>query len=162
MPELQLTRRERRSFEIAGLGTLRFAFGSRSAEADAVGKTWRFTRPGFWGRRAEATDATGLGVGEFERGGVLHRGGTIRWGRRELALRPASAWRERYALADRDVELAVFDGKSWGRRPVTVSLDDLGSLEPGLVLFTAFVVRGLAQDADTAAAAGSTAATSGS
>ena len=43
---------------------------------------------------------------------------------RELALRPASRWRERYALADGDHELAVFDGRGWGRRPVTVVVDD--------------------------------------
>jgi hypothetical protein len=29
-------------------------------------------------------------------------------------LRPTSRWRERYALADGDHELAVFDGKRWG------------------------------------------------
>ena len=64
------------------------------------------------------------------------------------------------ALADGDRELATFDGKGWGRRPVRVTIGGEAS-EPGLVLFAAFVVRGLAEDASTAAAAGSTAAVSG-
>ena len=70
---------------------------------------------------------------------------------RELELRPASAWRSRYALADGDRELAIFDGKGWGKRPVAVIIDDLSAVDPGLVLFAAFVVRGLAEDASSAA-----------
>ena len=66
---------------------------------------------------------------------------------------PRSAWRERYALADGDAELALLDGKGWGRRPVAVEVDDSGTLDPGLMLFAAFVVRGLAEDAGAAAAA---------
>jgi hypothetical protein len=41
---------------------------------------------------------------------------------RELMLRPASRWRERYALAEGDHELAVFEGKGWGRRPVKITV----------------------------------------
>jgi hypothetical protein len=70
--------------------------------------------------------------------------------------------RERYALADDERELAVLDGKGWGRRPVKVTVDDLGAVDPALLLFAAFVVRSLAEDAAGAAAAGSTAATSSS
>ena len=74
-------------------------------------------------------------------------------------LRPASAWRERYALADGDRELAVLDGKGWGRKPVRVEMADATAPDAALILFAAFVVRGLADDASsTAAAAGSTAA----
>jgi hypothetical protein len=84
----------------------------------------------------------------------------VRWARRNLTLRPASAWRERYALVDDDRELAIFSGKGWGRRPVSVAVDESAALDPGLVLFTAFVVRGLAEDASAGAAAGTTAAVS--
>jgi hypothetical protein len=84
----------------------------------------------------------------------------VHWARREFVLRPASQWRERYALAHGDTELAIIDGKGWGRRPVAVTIDDSASLDPGLLLFAAFVVRGLAEDASAAAgAAASTAAT---
>jgi hypothetical protein len=67
--------------------------------------------------------------------------------------RPASRWRERYALADGDRELVVFDGKGWGRRAVRITVDDLNAVDPELLLFAAFVVRGLAADASSAAGA---------
>ena len=100
----------------------------------------------------EAADETGTTAGRFEPRGI-RRGGTLRWGDRELALRPASRWREHYALADGDQELAVLDGNGWGRRPVMMRVDDPTPLDPGLLLFAAFVVRGLAEDAGAAAAA---------
>jgi len=74
--------------------------------------------------------------------------------------RPASRWRERYALADGDLELAVFDGRGWARRPLKATLEDQAAVDPGLLLFAAFIVRGLAEDA-AAGATASTTATSG-
>ncbi len=87
----------------------------------------------------------------------MRRGGALRWGGRELALRPASRWRERYALVDGERELVLLDGKGWGKRPVTVTVDDPGAVELGLLLFAAFGVRGLAEDTNAAAASASTA-----
>ena len=100
-------------------------------------------------RAVEATDTGGAVVGEFE-ARAIRRGGALRWRGKEYALRPASSWRERYALADGDRELAVLEGKGWGRRPVKVTVGDEG-VDPGLLLFAAFVVRGLAEDASGAA-----------
>ena len=102
---------------------------SRSATVEANGDTWRVGRRGFLQRLVEASDATGATVGQFEPNS-LRRGGRLRWDGRELTLRPASAWRQRYALADGDRELAILDGKSWGRRPVKISVDDLGAIDP--------------------------------
>lgn len=164
MAELELTRtpNDRRLYVLEGVGTLRLmSFGSRAAMAEADGRTWRLGRRQFWQRDIQATDATGAVVGEFEPR-TLRRGGALRWAGRELFLRPASAWRERYALADGDRELAIFDGKGWGRRPVKVGVDALGALEPGLLLFATFVVRGLAEDAGAATGAGASAAATGS
>ena len=163
MPDLELTRApgDRRRYNLDEVGMLRLqGLFSRAAIAEAAGTRWRFTTAGVFQPRVTATDATGVAVGEFEPR-TIRRGGVVRWGGRELALRPASAWRERYALADGDRELALFDGKGWGRRPVKVTLDDPGALDPGLLLFTAFVVRRLAEDAGSSAAAttSSTAAT---
>jgi hypothetical protein len=132
---------------------------SRSATAEADGGSWRIGRRGLFGRDLEATDAAGTAIGEFEPR-TLRRGGALRWAARELTLRPASSWRERYVLVDGDHELAVLDGKGWGKRPVKVIVDDLEAVEPGLLLFASFVVRGLAEDAGTAAGAGATAAVS--
>jgi hypothetical protein len=151
--ELKRTPGDRRLYSLEGVGKLRLkGFASRTATTEAGGSRWRITRHGFWRRVIQATDAAGTAVGEFEPR-ALRRGGTLRWAGRELALRPASHWRERYALADGDHELAILDGKGWGRRPVKVTVDDPEAVEPGLLLFAVFVVRGLAEDAGAAAQA---------
>jgi hypothetical protein len=146
---------------LEGVGTLRLhGFMSRAATVVAGGLSWRIARSGFWRGSTVATDAAGTVVGEFEPRN-LRRGGRLRWGRRELELRPSSSWREPYVLAESDRELALLDGKGWGRRPVSVSADDIDAVEPGLLLFAAFIVRGLAEDAGSAAAAGASAAAIG-
>jgi hypothetical protein len=164
MVELELERApgDRRLYVVGVVGSIRLAgFFSRAARAESSGKSWQFSRRGIFGRGVVALDETGLTVGEFEPRD-LRRGGEVTWDGRALTLRPASAWRERYALADGETELALLDGKGWGRRPVAISVDDPAALEPGLLLFAAFVVRGLAEDAGAVAAAtASTAATSG-
>ena len=148
--ELKRTEEDRRLYALEGVGTLRLeGLGGRMATAESGAESWHITRRGFWRRTVEATDAADSVVGEFEPRG-LRRGGMLRWAGRELQLRPASKWRERYALAEGDRELAVFDGKGWGRRPVEVVVDDSATVEPGLLLFAAFVVRGLAEDAGAA------------
>jgi hypothetical protein len=164
MPELELTRTEgdRRLYALEGVGTLQLqGLFSSSADANAGGTSWRFVRRGLWRRTVVATDAAGAPAGEFEPN-TLRRGGSLRWKSRELSLRPAATFRERYAVVDGDRELAVLEGKAWGRRPIRITVPDGTSPEPGLLLFAAFVVRGLAEDASGAAgAAASTAATSG-
>ena len=152
MTELELTRvpGERRAFELAGVGSLRLQGRlSRSARAEAGGRGWDLRRRGLLRATVWATDAAGTVAGEFRPRG-LRRGGVLRWGDRELALRPASKWRERYALAHGDRELATFDGKGWGKRPVKVTVAE--DMDPGLLLFTAYVVRQLAEDAAASAA----------
>jgi hypothetical protein len=54
-------------------------------------------------------------------------------------------------LAEKGRDLATFEGNGWGRRPVTISVNDYGA---------AFVVRDLAENAAAAASGSSTAATS--
>jgi hypothetical protein len=155
MPELKLTRsrEDRKLYVLNGVGTLRLrGWMSRAATAEAGGRGWEIERRGILTSVFAATDASGTTAGEF-RGRTLRRGGTLRWGARELELRPASAWRSRYALADGERELAVFDGKGWGKRPVAVTVDDLSAIDSALVLFAAFVVRGLAEDSSSAGSA---------
>lgn len=164
MLELELTRTEsdRRLYALAGVGTIRLeGLFSRAATADADGTRWRFVRSSRWRPAAVATDEAGVTVGDFQPRG-LRRGGAVHWAGSELTLRPASSWRERYALADGEQELVLLDGKGWGRRPVKVALADLGAVDAGLLLFATFLVRGLAEDAQGAAGAGASAATMGS
>ena len=160
MPDLSLTRSrdDRRLYELDGVGTLRFerGLGARRATARAGDRTWRM-KTSFWRRAVAATDEAGAVVGTFDPR-ALRRGGALRWGGRELQLRPASAWRERYALADGDRELALLDARTWGKQPVRISIEDLGDVEPALLLFAIWVVRMLAHDS---AAAGGTAAATG-
>lgn len=164
MTELELTRTpgDRRAYAIDGVGTLRLeGLWGRRATADAARTSWHIVSSGLWRRTLHATDAMGRVAGEFKRSGT-RRGGPLRWGDREFMLRAASAWRERYALAEGDRELAILDGKGWGKRPVRITVDDPGALEPGLLLFATFVVRQLAEDASSASASASGSAAAGS
>ncbi len=143
------------------MGALRLGgIFSRGATARAGGASWSFVRRGLWDRTIEARDAAGAEVGSFGPR-AIRRGGTLRWGGREFELRPVSSWKERYALLDGGRELARLDGKGWGKRPVAVSIDEPGAVEPGLLLFAVYLVRRLAEDANTAAGAGSTGAATG-
>jgi hypothetical protein len=161
MPDLELTRsrEDRRLYELAGVGTLRLeGLLSRRATAEAGAASWSCERVGFWRTAIHATDAAGTVAGTFDPR-ALKRGGTLTWRGRELELRPASSWKDRYALAEGDREVAVLDGRSWGRRPVTMTVDDPAAVEPGLLLFAAYVVRSLAEDSASAAGGGAAAAT---
>jgi hypothetical protein len=166
MAELALTRSsgDRRRYELEGVGTLRLGgWASRWATAEAGEREWGLARRGILRSRIEATDSAGTVVGSFS-GRSLKRGGTLRWEEDEYVLKPDSHWKERYALVAGDRRLALVEGRGWGKRPVRVDLDDDVPIDPGLVLFCAFVVRALAEDASAAAgaAAGAGAAGAGS
>jgi hypothetical protein len=92
MAELELTRTrdDRRLYEIAGVGTLRFeGFFSRRPTAEAGAAAWSFDRRGLWQTTIEASDTTGAVVGSFAPRS-LRRGGSLRWGDRDFELRPAA------------------------------------------------------------------------
>jgi hypothetical protein len=151
--ELTRSREDRRLYELGPLGSLRLeGLLSRRATATSAGMTWRIGRAGMFGRHIYALGSGGAVVGEFEPR-AIRRGGELRWSNQSFELRPASSWRERYALAVGDQELALFEGKGWGRRPVKLEILRPEGIEPGLLLFTAFVVRGLAEDASATAGA---------
>ena len=152
MTEYALTRSsaDRRRYELAGFGTLRLGgWASRWATAEAGEQRWGFARRGIFRSVIQATDPAGTVVGAFE-GRSLKRGGALRWDEHEYVLTPDSMWKERYALLEGDRRLAMLEGKGWGKRPVRVDVDDV-TIDPGLLLFAAFVVRALAEDASSAA-----------
>jgi hypothetical protein len=153
VPDLQLTRDpdDRRRYVLDGVGSLRLeGWSRRRATLDATGRSWQATPVGFWKRRVEATDAAGSPVAQFEPRS-MRRGGVLRVGGRELQVSPASRWKERYALKDGERELAQLESKSWGKQPVRVTVEDPSAIEPLLLLFTAFIVRRLAEDSAAAA-----------
>ena len=146
MTELALRRErsDRRRYTVEGVGTMRVGgLIARTADAsDLAGNDWHFRRRG---RRAHATLPSAEIVGEYSPRAV-GRGGTLRWEDRVLALEPTGRfWQERYRLLDGRRQLAGLSGRSWGREPVRLHLTDDAELDPGLVLFVAFVVRGLAE-----------------
>jgi hypothetical protein len=135
------------------VGSLRLeGWGKRRATLDAAGRSWQAAPTGFWKRRVEATDAAGSPVAQFEPRS-MRRGGVLRVGGRELRIEPASKWKERYALKDGERELALLDAKTRGGRPVRITVEDPSTVEPLLLLFAAFLVRRLAEDAAAAATA---------
>ena len=159
--DLELTRvpGDRRLYALAGIGTLRLqGFLGRSAIAQSDGASWKLARRGFWQREIVASDESGVVIGTFDPR-AIRRGGTLRFGDRELTLNPVSSWRERYELVEGDRRLALLDGKGWGKRPVRLTLEAGEPLEPGLALFATFVVRGLAEDASGASGAATSTAT---
>ena len=160
MADLVLTRTDKRLYGLDGVGVLRRekAFWN-AATAEAGGRSWHFVCRGWFRRRIEVTDETGRSAGTFEGNRGFRRGGTVRWEGRDFALRSRSTWKaQRFVLLDGDRDIAVFAGRASDRRPVTVSIDEPGALDAGLLLFVAFVVRGLVLDAfvaiSAAAAAG--------
>jgi hypothetical protein len=158
--ELIRTPGDRDRYALDGVGTLHLeGIFSRRATAEAAGERWQIARRGFW-RQLQATDAAGVVVGTFDR--QLRGGGILYWRGRRLVLRRASMWRERYALADGDRDLALLDATRWGPRPVTITVDDETALEPGLLLYATFVVRTLADDGSASTVAATTAATTSS
>ena len=111
-------------------------------------------------RRSRPIDSAGTSVGAYEPR-TFRRGGALTWQGHAYGLRPASAWKERYALTsgeDGTRELALVEGKGWGKRPVRVDVPDLAALPSGLLLFTVFIVRALAEDASSAATGAATSA----
>jgi hypothetical protein len=163
--DIELTRipGDRRCYALDDVGTLRLeGLLMRTATATAGAETWRFARRGFWQRAIEASDAAGETVGAFAPRDI-RRGGRLRWRKTDYTLRPHSSWRERYVLGHGNRELALVEASGWwgwgARRPVRMNVDDLAATDPGLLLFTAFVVRALADAASTNAGTAATVTT---
>jgi hypothetical protein len=163
--EMELTRvpGDRRLYALGDVGTLRLeGLLMRAATGNAGRDSWRFARRGFWQRTIEASDPTGRVVGTFTPHD-LRRGGHLRWHDIDYALRPHSNWRERYVLVDGERELALLKATGWWgwgtRTPVRLNVPDLRAVDPGLLLFTTFVVRSLANATDSNAATTATVTT---
>lgn len=148
---LQRARDDRHLYLLGDVGTLRLTGrGWRTSVARAGSRTWNIAV-----RKGDVylTDEAGGPVGSFARR-RWHRGGELRWNGRALTLSPINRWRERYALVDGQRTLAILDGRGWGRRPATVTVDDPPPLEPALLLFAAFLVNRLAKASSDASAGG--------
>jgi len=148
---LRLTRSsdDQRLYALEELGTLHLdspdGERSRLATAAAGDRRWHLAHVGPFMNTIHAVDATGAVVGRYDDAG-LREGGGLLWSRRSFAMRCASRRRDRYTLVEGDSELAMIWARNWGSHPVRVVGDDLSALDPGLLLFAAFVVRVLAEE----------------
>jgi hypothetical protein len=136
---------DRRLYEVKGIGTLRLTGWSwRAATAEAGGRSWQITRRGTWLPVFQAADAAGRVVGEFS-GRRPHRSATLRWANRDLVLQTDRLSQDRYVLLEADRKLALIHGKGSGKRPLNIAVNDTAEIDPGLLLFTAYVARALAR-----------------
>ena len=132
-----------RHWVLDGVGTLlRTDRMSRAATAEAGGRTWKIVRHGWIRTGFRSTDATGAVVGERSPKDAE----ALRWSDRSLVLRRDGRERGGYVLLDGDRALATMTPKREGKRPLNVSVDD-PTLDPGLLLFMAFIVQAYADDA---------------
>ena len=136
-------------YALHGVGSLHLEDGWKDATAEAGGASWRFVGSGVWSfrRNATATDAGGNVIGDYR-----HRGRALRWRSRELQLRRARLWRTfgwralltggvHCVLADRERILAeVNERMRRSHAPLNIDVEDAAALEPGLLLFVAFLV----------------------
>ena len=136
---------DRDRWVLPGVGTfLRTGRTSRAATAEAAGRTWKIQRRGLVRTGFIATDESGEPAGELKNP-TMGSGETLRWNGRELALRYDDAHRA-HALSDGDRALARFAPKVAGKRPLDVVIED-PDVDPGLLLFAAFIVQAYADDA---------------
>ena len=137
--ELSRTKDDRRLYELGALGSLRLeGLLSRRARAMSAGVTWQFEPSAGRGMRALASQ--GRVVGEFD-----PHSGELQWNGQMFQVRLASSQQERQALAVGETEVALFEDRSWGSHPVKVEIVEPAAIEPGLMLFAAFVLRSAEQ-----------------
>jgi hypothetical protein len=167
MEEIELVRAadDRRTYVLGPIGSLRLnGWLMRSATARAEGDTFLFKRRSWSSSAVDAEDDSGRTIGTFQPR-ALRRGGAIEWGARQYDLRPMTMLRERYELVEGERQLASVEARGWwgwgSRRPLNMSLVDRDAVEPGLLLFVAYVVRTLADKTSSDAGAASAATNSG-
>ncbi len=161
MHEGTLTRsvEDRRRFELEGYGWLRSeGWLSHKAESGSTtGAGWRFEPTGWTGGRAEALDAmSGLPVGDYRRTGSFRQRGTVTWGARSYELTGVGWGGQRFQLTSGGTILVELKARSWGRSRVTLTIDESLDREPGLVLFTCWLVQLLLEQSSAAAAGAGT------
>ena len=166
MSELRLTRspEDRKLFVLAGVGTIRNGrWFKRSAELCAeTGDSWQVDRKGFRARPV-FTDGVGGEPARFEAYGTFKRGGRLEIaGAGTYELKPASHFKERYALSAEGREPATIEASGWSaKRPVTIEVGGQTEVDDLVLLAACWMVQQYAQDLSAAAAAGSAAAAGG-
>lgn len=131
---------------LPGVGSfLRTGRVSRAATAEAGERRWSIKRFGLVRTGFNASDEAGTVVGEV-RNPISGRSDRLRWAGCDLRLVRDGPRLWGYALCDGDRRLAVMTPKRRGRRQLDVVLED-PSVDPGLLLFQAFIAQAYEDDA---------------
>ena len=131
---------------LPGVGSfLRTGRVSRAATAEAGGRRWSIKRVGLVRAGFTASDETGAVVGEI-RNRISGRNDRLRWAGRDLRLVDDGPRLWGYALYDGEHRLALMTPKRRGKRQLDVVIED-PSVDPGLLLFQAFIVQAYEDDA---------------
>src|SRR4051794_8372544 len=162
MKEIELVRSspDRRLYTLGDLGSLRLnGLFMRSATAETDLGSFSVTKTRWTSASVVARDPLGE-IGAFH-ARTLGGGGSLTWIEETYALRHQQPFGETYALLNGDRRLALVTARGWWgwgvKTPLTMQVWDMS--DAPLLLFVAFVVRTLANQRNSDAAA-TTAATS--
>ena len=156
MAELTLTEDpgDKRHWTLEGVGDLRWEkglFKNGEARLEASGASWSLERSTF-SSKAKALDATGSEAARYEPKVAFSRGGELVVGGRSWTLKPASHWKNRFALLDGEAELATIETEGWAQRKVEVALEQEGAVPGEVLLMACWLVRGFAEESAAATA----------
>jgi hypothetical protein len=162
MNELELLRSpsDRRTYVLGSLGSLRLnGLFMRSATAETKLESFSIAKTRWATASVVARNPLGE-IGAFH-GRTLRGGGSLMWLENEYALRHEGLLGETYALTRGEHRLALVTARGWWgwgvKRPVTLQVADTS--DAALLLFVAFVVRTLANQRSSDAAAATAATT---
>jgi hypothetical protein len=165
MRELTLDRVSRGRYALGEIGTLR-ALPRFAAEIEADGTSWTLRRAaaGFGQTIHARENGTREPVSSYVPSGFLHlRGiyaGKLTRGERVLEWRANHQLGRQFTLTEGGSALARFAAGS-DTQPVAASVEDLGRLEPLLLLFCCHIVKQAVDTAKVAAVVGTEAAIGG-
>ena len=158
---LTRSRNDRRLYELGSLGSLRLkGWFLRAADARTETESFTVSKTKTFDATVVATDSTAEQLGVF-RPRSLRGGGTLEWRGTTYDLSHDAMLAERYSLMDGERVLAEVYARGWWgwgtKRPVELTVHD--DRDRALLLFVTFVVRTIANQRNSDAAAVTTATT---
>jgi len=156
MTELALTRAsdDRKRYDLPGYGSLRRDrwFSRRCVLRTDDGRELTARTQGMLQRAAEAVDRSGSVVGDYRQRRLVNRGGDLAWSGLPYEVTSQSMLHTRDVVSRHQEPVVSVHVKAWGgRTPAVVTVSDPRA-DPGLVLFTVWLVQTFAHSASSEAA----------